>query len=333
MTPATLEANQTLAYFLAVIAGLSMAFLFPWHGLEPAINVSIAALLYVMFLQVPFVDLGRAIGNRRFVLALAVANFVFVPGLVFVLASILLPANPVLWLGVLMVLLTPCVDYVVAFTHVARGDAKALLASTPLLLLAQMLLLPVYLGLILGPDAAALIEPEPFLRAFLYLIVAPLILAGLTQLSAICTQTGARFAAAMTWLPVPLTAVLLFIVFATVTPRIGNALGDVMRAVPVYIAFAAVAPFAGLAVARLFRLRTGAARAVIFSTSTRNSLVVLPLAFAVPESGAVVAAVIVTQTIVELASEIVYVRLVPRLAPSDELSGGAELPEQRFHDD
>ena len=60
---------------------------------------------------------------------------------------------------------------------------------------------------------------------------------------------------------------------------------------------------------------TTAARAVIFSTSTRNSLVVLPLAFAVPDSGPLVAAVIVTQTLVELASEVVYVRWVPRLAP------------------
>ena len=37
---------------------------------------------------------------------------------------------------------------------------------------------------------------------------------------------------------------------------------------------------------------------------------------AVPDSGPLVAAVIVTQTLVELASEVVYVRLVPRLAPA-----------------
>ncbi|WP_338666196.1 arsenic resistance protein (plasmid) [Pararoseomonas sp. SCSIO 73927] len=317
MTPSTLETNQIAIYFAAVVAGLLIAATAPWaHGLEAAIDLAIAALLYVMFLQVPLGDLRRALANRRFLLALAVANFIAVPAAVLALATALLPDVPVLWLGVLMVLLTPCIDYVVAFTHIARGDAKPLLAATPLLLLAQMLLLPVYLGLFLGPSAAALIAPKPFLHAFLYLIAVPLVLAGLTQLLAARTAAGARVVAVMTWLPVPMTALLLLVVFAAVTPRLGDALGDVARAVPVYLAFALLAPFVGVAVSRLFRLEPGAARAVIFSSSTRNSLVVLPLAFAVPDNGPVVAAIIVTQTLVELASEILYVRWVPRLAPA-----------------
>lgn len=317
MAPETLDANQIAIYFAAATAGLLIAVTAPWaHGLEAAIDMAIAVLLYVMFLQVPLGDLRRALANRRFLLALAVANFIAVPAVVLIFAALLLPDVPVLRLGVLMVLLTPCVDYVVAFTHIARGDAKPLLAATPFLLLAQMLLLPVYLGLFLGPSASAIIAPAPFLHAFLHLIAAPLVLAGLTQLLAARTRAGARVVAAMAWLPVPMTALLLLVVFAAVTPRLGDALGDVAQAVPVYLAFAAVAPCVGFAVSRLFRLAAGAARAVIFSASTRNSLVVLPLAFAVPDNGALVAAIIVTQTLVELASEVVYVRWVPLLAPA-----------------
>jgi ACR3 family arsenite efflux pump ArsB len=81
-------------------------------------------------------------------------------------------------------------------------------------------------------------------------------------------------------------------------------------------------PYAGRAVARLFGLETGAARAVVFSGGTRNSLVVLPLAFAVPEAGALLPAVMVTQTLVELVAMLVYVRWVPRLVPST--AGAAE---------
>lgn len=50
-----------------------------------------------------------------------------------------------------------------------------------------------------------------------------------------------------------------------------------------------------------------------FSAGTRNSLVVLPLAFAVPGGGTLIPAVVVTQTLVELVSELVYVRWIPRL--------------------
>ena len=43
-----------------------------------------------------------------------------------------------------------CVDDVVVFTRLGRGDAARLLAATPILLLVQLLLQPVYLGLFLG---------------------------------------------------------------------------------------------------------------------------------------------------------------------------------------
>lgn len=50
-----------------------------------------------------------------------------------------------------------------------------------------------------------------------------------------------------------------------------------------------------------------------FSTATRNSLVMLPLAFAIPDATPVLPAIIVTQTLVELISELIYVRLIPKL--------------------
>ena len=53
-----------------------------------------------------------------------------------------------------------------------------------------------------------------------------------------------------------------------------------------------------------------------FSAATRNSLVILPLAFAVPGGVPLVPAVVVTQTMIELVSELVYVRWIPIMAGS-----------------
>ena len=50
-----------------------------------------------------------------------------------------------------------------------------------------------------------------------------------------------------------------------------------------------------------------------FSAATRNSLVVLPLALAVPGGVPLLPAIIVAQTMVELVSELAYIRLLPRL--------------------
>lgn len=308
-----LESRQIAIYFCAVVVAAGIALLVPGTAaLEGAINPALALMLYVTFLQVPLAELRRAFGQVRFLTALLLSNFAVIPVLVAVLI-LFLPAEPMIRLGVLLVLLTPCIDYVVTFAHLGRADARLLLAATPVLLIAQMLLLPGYLGLFLGEEAARLVQAGPFVHAFLWLIAAPLVLAALTQLWAARYPIGSRVAAMLGLLPVPATALVLFVVIAAVLPQLGPATGAAWRVVPIYIAFAILAPVLGWRVARLLRLNAAAGRSVAFSTGTRNSLVVLPLALAVPGAIPVLPAVIVTQTLVELVSELVYVRLIARL--------------------
>lgn len=137
-----------------------------------------------------------------------ITNFVVTPLLVAVLVQFL-PSDPMVRLGVLQVLLTPCIDYVVTFSHLGCADARLLLAATPTLLVVQMLLLPVYLGLLLGNDAATLVQPGPFVHAFVWLIAVPLALAGLVQLWAARSRAGEKASAALGLLPVPATALVL----------------------------------------------------------------------------------------------------------------------------
>lgn len=66
------------------------------------------------------------------------------------------PADPMVRLGLLLALLTPCIDYVVTFSHLGRAaNPRLLLAATPALLILQMLLLPGYLGMFLGETPPA----------------------------------------------------------------------------------------------------------------------------------------------------------------------------------
>ncbi len=313
-----LEHHQVIIYFAAVVLAVVVASLVRGTDvLEGVINPALALMLFATFLQVPLADLGRAFTRIRFLGALMVSNFVVVPLLVALLVQFL-PADPMARLGVLFVLLTPCIDYVVTFSHIGRADARLLLASTPALLIAQMLLLPVYLRVFLGDAAADLVQLGPFVHAFVWLIAIPLVLAALVQLWAARSGAGQRAAAGLGLLPVPATALVLFIVVAAVVPQLGAAIEAALRVVPLYVAFAVVAPLIGWTVARVARLEAPACRAVAFSSATRNSLVVLPLALAVPGAIPVLPAIIVTQTMVELVASVIYMRLVPKLgkAPS-----------------
>lgn len=309
-----LETHQVWIYFgaiaLAVAAGTAMP---EATALEAGITPALALMLFVTFLQVPLAELGRALLRLRFLLVLLVANFLAIPLLVFGLIQFL-PPDPMIRLGVLMVLLTPCIDYVVTFSHLGRADGKLLLAATPALLIAQMALLPIYLGLFLGDAATGLIHMEPFLHAFLWLIAVPLALAAAVGLISARFASVGRVADTLGLLPVPATALVLFVVVATVVPQLGLALQGALTATPIYIAFAAIAPLVGWFIAtKCGGLDAPAGRAVAFSAGTRNSLVVLPLAFAVPGAMPMLPAVIVAQTMVELVGELVYIKLIPKL--------------------
>jgi ACR3 family arsenite efflux pump ArsB len=308
-----LERRQIWIYLAAVIIAGTTGLAIPGTtALEPAINPALAVMLFVTFLQVPVAALGRALKEVRFLGALLAVNFIVVPLLVAALIQVL-PASPMLRLGVLMVLLCPCIDYVVTFSHLGRADARLLLAATPALLIVQMVLLPVYLRLFLGAEAAAYVQLGPFVHAFVWLIAIPFVLAALVQAWGAKTRTGEKTATALGLLPVPATAAVLFIVVAAVTPQLSLAMAATLRVVPIYVAFAVIAPLLGWGVARVVKLEACAGRALAFSAATRNSLVVLPLALAVPGAVPLLPAVIVAQTLVELIAELIYIRLIPRL--------------------
>ncbi|MEU0637195.1 bile acid:sodium symporter [Streptomyces albidoflavus] len=316
-----MEVHQVAVYVGAMVAGALVGWAAPGlaPGLEHAVNPVLGALLFVTFLQVPAAELFRSLREGRFLAAVLVVNFVVVP-LVVAAMFTLLPADQAVRIGVLLVLLCPCIDYVIVFSGLAGGSSRRLLAATPLLLVAQMVLLPGFLYLFMGAELAEVVEVGPFVEAFLVLIVIPLALAWTVQGWAARRPAGRRAADAAGTTMVPLMAATLLTVVASQVPKIGDSLGDVAAVVPFYAAFLVVMAFAGLAVARLFRLGTPAGRAVVFTGATRNSLVVLPLALALPDRFAAAGAVVVTQTLVEVVGMVVYVRLVPRLLPANDVS-------------
>jgi ACR3 family arsenite efflux pump ArsB len=302
-----------------------------------AVEPLLVVLLFATFLGVPLVEVGRAVRDVRFLGTLLVLNFAVVPVVVFGLSR-LVADDPALLVGVLLVLLAPCVDYVIAFTGLAGGDRARLLAATPLLMLAQIVLLPAYLALFsaLTPggeaDAgvqAAPLEVEPFVRAFVLLIVVPLVAAAIVQVVARDRrrhESGDRIrtvdvparaarsvmavgAAAM----VPVMAATLAAVVCSQIAAVGTEAAALARVVPVYAAFLVVMLAVGIGAGRVTRLAVPRSRAVVFSGTTRNSLVVLPIALALPAGYALAPLAVVTQTLVELVGMVVFVRVVPLL--------------------
>jgi ACR3 family arsenite transporter len=326
------DAHQVTLYLVAILVGGIVGSLAP--GLAPALSVCItpvlALLLFATFLGVPLLQLGRALRDIRFVGVLLAVNFVVVPAVVFGLSRFLVDDRGLL-LGVLLVLLTPCVDYVIVFTGLAGGAKERLLAAAPLLMVLQLVLLPFYLMLFAGREAMGLIEPGPFVEAFVLLIALPLVAAAGVQALARARshrtfshrtfsrrtfsrrRAGRTIETAMAGAMVPLMMLTLAVVVGSQIAAVGAEAVELLRVVPLYVVFLAVMVIVGLGAGRLAKLDVAATRALTFSGATRNSLVVLPLALALPASLGIAPLAVVTQTLVELVGMVVLVKLLPRL--------------------
>lgn len=311
MTRERLEKHQVWLYLTAVVAGVGLGVWLRPEVADALIYAPLGLLLYATFTQVPVTHLPQAMRDRRYLAAALLANFVLVPIAVWLLAWIV-PRQPAVLLGFYMVLLVPCTDWFIVFTHLGRGDAKLAITTTPVVLLIQFLLLPMYLWLLLGETFSEVIRAGPFVQVFVLLIAIPLTASALTQLWADRREAGRKAVAALAWLPAPCLAVVLLLVTLSQAGQVAGDLKGMERVVLAFVLYLALAAGIGMLTARLLRLPPAAARTLIFSAGTRNSFVVLPFALALPAGWELAVTVIVLQPLVELLGMLLYLRLIPR---------------------
>ena len=295
---------QIPLYITALIAGALVGLQWPGStgGFEIAINPALMALLYATFLGIPITRIGAALKDLRFLTVLMSVNFVAVPLVAFALSRFI-AGDEALLIGFLLVILAPCIDYVIVFAGLARAAQDKLLAATPILMLVQILLIPVFLAVFVGSDTLGSIS--------FGLILIPLVAAAGTQQVARKWQVGRTIMAAAEAIMVPLMMLTLFVVIASQVEAVSDQFTDIATVVPLYVAFLMVVIPIGGGMSKLGGLGFKEQQAIVFSGATRNSLVVLPLALALPAGLEIAAVVVVTQTLVELVGMVVYVRIIP----------------------
>lgn len=309
-----MERFQIPLYLAALAVGALAGWWAPGLGglAAPAVTPVLAALLYVTFLGIPLRRVGEGLRDLRFMACLVIVNFAVVPVIVFALVRAFSIEGPML-IGVLLVLLTPCIDYVIVFSGLAGAANDRLLAASPVLLVLQMLTLPLYLWSFLAPDVAVAVHWGTFAQALAVVIVIPLVAAAVTQLAAARSPVARRWGRLAGGAMVPLMMLTLATVVASQIALVGSRAQALLPLVPVYVSFAALMTALGWAAGRLAGLRVRERRAVLFSGVTRNSLVVLPLALAAPDGTVLAPLAVLTQTLVELLVMLALVGLVPRL--------------------
>ena len=236
------EKYQTIFVFVAVVAGLSLGHV---PGVPPVADRLILPFLMVMlfasFVGIPLSRLRAAFGNRRMVGSSLLINFIWSPLLAVGLGAIFLRNHPALWVGLIMLMVTPCTDWYLIFTDIADGDVPLATSLLPYNLVLQLVLLPVYLYVFAG----ALVElPLALLiESVVLVLVVPLVLGGITRWGLIHKKGQKWFAQQFLPKLSPLQIIFLSLAIGAMFASQGEVVTDnpellVLIAVPVIVFYA-----------------------------------------------------------------------------------------------
>lgn len=174
------EKLYTFIIFIAVIIGIYIGQVEPIRAnAESFIVPLLVAMLYITFLQIPIEAIKQSFKNIKFTYTSVIINFIWTPILAWLLSLLFLSDNPALYIGFIMLMVTPCTDWYLIFTGMAKGNVALSTAILPLNLILQVVLLPIYL-LIFGGTTGVL-EFSFLLESILIALFLPLVLAFLTK--------------------------------------------------------------------------------------------------------------------------------------------------------
>ncbi|MDZ7805646.1 MAG: hypothetical protein U5K71_00850 [Gracilimonas sp.] len=146
---------QSFIIAFAVIAGLVAGQLNIVASVAEYVIVPFLMLmLYGLFLNIPIKDLLKSFSNVKFFSANLAINFVWTPLFAWGLGSLFLQDYLSLWIGFVMLMVTPCTDWYLIFTGIAKGNTTLSASVLPLNLILQVILLPVFLLLFFGQSGS-----------------------------------------------------------------------------------------------------------------------------------------------------------------------------------
>lgn len=297
------ERLQGVLVALAALAGIAVGLASDVGDMgEYLVLPCLVAMLAAVFVQMDPSYVGQVREAKPVVAASLVLNFVVTPLIAWGLGAWLLGDQPDLRIGLLLLLVTPCTDWYLVFTAMARGHTGVAAALLPINLVLQLALLPVYVLLLGGKPAA--IEPTTLVESVLLVLVVPLAAAAVLRALARRLPDPARGtqrltdAAASAVMPLLLVAVAGM--FAWQAREVADNVALAWRLlVPLAIFFVA-APLIARMTAELLRAPGPERVALIMTTTARNSPIALAIAVAAFPDRPLIAVALVIGPLVEL---------------------------------
>lgn len=295
-----IEKLYTFIIFLSVIIGISIGQVEEIRSnAESLIVPLLVAMLYITFLQIPIEEIKKAFRNIKFTYTSAIINFLWSPILAWILASIFLGDNYALYIGFIMLMVTPCTDWYLIFTGIAKGNVALSTAILPLNLILQVFLLPIYL-LIFGGSTGT-IELSFLVESILTVLFIPFIFATLTKVFLRNKhQFREKFISNLSMLPIIFLSLAIVAMFAAQGELLLNNLGLMWQITIPILLFFILNFFIGQKVGYLMKFTNSDRVSLSLTTLARNSPIALAIAMTAFPGQPLIALTLVIGPLLEL---------------------------------
>ena len=172
---------EPLIIFSAIIIGLLLSNInIIAQNTDYLINIFLCLMLFGVFLEVPLSELKDSFKNHKYTTTSLLINFIWTPLFGYFIGNLFLKGNIDILIGFFMLILTPCTDWYLVFTNIAKGDVKLNLSILPINLIVQIVLLPIYL--IIFFSTTNTLDYMQLINSLVVVIIIPLLAASLVKI-------------------------------------------------------------------------------------------------------------------------------------------------------
>ncbi len=289
--------GTTILLLGAIVIGSLIGSLYPQGGrcLSDYVDFTILALVSLLFFEVRFEALSKITQNFRFLSIAWVANFIFIPTIGFLIASLFLSGKPLFLTGLFIYFSAPCTDWFLGFTRLAHGNTSLGAALLPINLISQLLLYPIYLSLFVHKQVSVNIASIGHTLLIWFLI--PFIGAVLVHMllkTVLHTQTFERLLVLIGKIIPFVISVLVVCIFSANFGTILEHIGTFLIILVAVFTFFVVTYFLVEGAAKIFKLNYPEHVLLVMTTAARNAPMMLGLsAAALPDQPLIHAAIVI----------------------------------------
>lgn len=246
--------------------------------IEPFLMV----MLFLVFLSVDVGKIRSAFKNIRFLSTALCVNFVWTPLFAFVLALVFFPDSIDARTGLIMLLVTPCTDWFLVFTGIAKGNVELSSTILPINLVLQIVLLPLYILLFTGRDAGFDVVSMLGDTAVVLLVplAAAIVVRAVSAFSSVASKLKGVLDEHTDNLQLMFLCIAICVMFAAESVALMGSLDILVWTLVPLLLFFCVNYFLSLGVARAEGMSFDDGTSLLFTSLARNSPLALAIAVA-----------------------------------------------------